>query len=78
MPIGKNKMKVYWVENEKGEYYSSVRYFTRNGPPKLYGSEEVLRRSLGTSLKYSSPENPVGSLRDDMIICSGTLIKDEK
>ena len=71
-------MKVYWIEDKQGRYYGSVRYFTVNGPPKLYGSEATLRRSLGTSSRYATSDNPAGSLPDDMIICSGTLIKDEK
>lgn len=73
-------MRVYWIENEEGQYYGNARCFTDNGPPKLYGSEAKLRQSLGTpgrNSKYAKYYlDPPGTLKPDMIVCSGTLVKD--
>lgn len=44
-------MKVYWIENDKGERYGNARIFTSTGVPKLYGkrklTEDVIDYSLG-------------------------------
>lgn len=63
-------MKVYWLENNKGEYYSSCRSFTKNGPPKLYGSEKVLRRSLASSKRWGGDG---WTLHPDIIVVQGEL-----
>lgn len=68
-------MKVYWIENKEGQYYGSSRYFTDNGPPKLYGSMEVLRRSLGTASRWANEDNPPGSLPEHFVVCEGLLVK---
>ena len=68
-------MKVFWVENEKGEVYGNARWFTKAGPPKLYGSVAKLRAALGTASRWATEDNPPGTLPDHMIICEGTLTK---
>ena len=65
-------MKVYWVDNKEGKYYASSRYFTDNGPPKLYGSEKILRRSLSTPKKWGGDG---WSIADDMVIVEGELTR---
>ena len=67
-------MKVFWVENEKGEVYGNARWYTKSGPPKLYGSEKKLRSSL------ASPKSWGGdgwTLAENLTVCSGRLIKEE-
>lgn len=66
-------MKVFWVENKEGQYYGNVRYFTDNGPPKLYGSERKLRHSLASGKKWGGDG---WTLPEDFVVCSGRLVKD--